>query len=384
MTNKILYIASLNPFVSGGGAQATLAYMESVLDVYGRANVDIMIPEECVILPEYRDLQYIKVRRRNLFKRCFDYIFGNLSRFTNCIVKTVKKNNYSLCIINGGVIAGNVVKIIKRQGTRVVVIHHNHEPEYHADNKTIESLKGHFLYFIKNAEKKAYKYADKNLFLTNQDMNTFLVQYGMAMGQNYVIGCYETKYSEKIVLKSNDEKKFLIAISGSLCSYQTVEGFKDFCFNYLKIAKVMIPNLRILVTGKQPAGAIMNIIDKDPLFNLVANPDRILEIVSLGKIFLCPTNIGGGLKLRVMDGLKCGMPILVHKTSARGYDYYYNKPYFKIYNDEQTFYAGLSQLLKFIAEETNFSEIIVKDFVSYFGYESGTNRLQYILESKGK
>ena len=85
--DKVLFIASCNPFIKGGGSQAVLAYMESVVDIYGTENVDIMIPQECIIPSRYANLGYIKVKKRKAFEKYFDYIVGNLSRFTIPITK---------------------------------------------------------------------------------------------------------------------------------------------------------------------------------------------------------------------------------------------------------------------------------------------------------
>lgn len=377
--DKVLFIASCNPFIKGGGSQAVLAYMESVVDIYGTENVDIMIPQECIIPSRYANLGYIKVKKRKAFEKYFDYIVGNLSRFTIPITKAVKRKRYSICIINGGVIAGNAVTKLKKQGIKVAVIHHNYEPEYHADNKTIESLNGHFLYYIAKAEKIAYKNADYNLFLTNQDKQTFFHKYGKSIGINTVIGCYETKYSETSHIGSVYGKEYSIAISGSLCDYQTIVGVTNFYDKYYTIAKNIISDLKILLTGRNPDSVIRGIVKTNPDFQLVANPEKILEEVSKAKIFVCPTNIGGGLKLRVMDGLKCGMPVLVHEISARGYDFYYDKPYFKIYSDEVTFSNCLTDIIRFMDSVPNYETMIFSDYVKYFGFENGKNRLRNVL-----
>ena len=87
MMGNVLFIASGNPFIKGGGSQAILAYMESIIDIYGKDCTDIMIPQECIVPLQYADIKYLKVKRRSTAEKCLDYLTGNLSRFTKPIIK---------------------------------------------------------------------------------------------------------------------------------------------------------------------------------------------------------------------------------------------------------------------------------------------------------
>ena len=110
---------------------------------------------------------------------------------------------------------------------------------------------------------------------------------------------------------------------------------------------------------------------------IIPNPIDIEKEVVNNDIFVCPTCIGGGLKLRVMDGLKVGLPILVHEVSARGYDYFFTHDWFQIYNDKESFIAALKQI-KDIFKNID-SNIIIQEYNNYFSFEAGVKRLKYCL-----
>lgn len=125
-----------------------------------------------------------------------------------------------------------------------------------------------------------------------------------------------------------------------LVNYKIRVGIKDFYNKYLPIAKLLIPSLKVLLTGKNPTEVIKRIQrSDDETLTIIVNPHDILSIVQHGRIYLCPICIGGGLKLRSKDGIKCGMSILVHEVSARGYNYLFNKLYF----NERSFEQGISR-----------------------------------------
>lgn len=79
-------------------------------------------------------------------------------------------------------------------------------------------------------------------------------------------------------------------------------------------------DISIVFTGKNPSTSLITRINElSPRVTLKANPQDIDSIVSQCDIFLCPARLGGGMKLRVMDGLRNGLPVLAHEVSARGY-----------------------------------------------------------------
>ena len=381
MCKRVLFIATCPPFSSGGGSQATRAYMDAVLDIFDRKNVDVMLFENAYIPENYQDICYIKVPSIALHKQALYYIRGYLSRFTLPLIEYMNnhKKDYNLCIINSGLVGGKAVPIIHSLGIKTVVIHHNYEVEFRRDNKSVETLNGHYLGLVKRIERMSFKNTDLNLFLTRQDVMLFQKAYGDA-DNCYVIGTFDYKEREKEEL-NKISKEFDLSISGTLANYQTTVGVLDFYKNYLAIAKQLIPNLKILLTGRAPSQQIVEIQKKEnDVFSIIPNPEKILPVVRRGRVYLCPTCIGGGLKLRAMDGLKCGMPVLVHEVSSRGYDFFFEKPYFRVYNDKNSFENGLKDLLFFLTTSPNCEEQINKDYYEFFGYEKGVERMRRALQ----
>lgn len=376
---KVLFLATFDFNLWGGGAQAVRAYLDSTLEIFGSDNVDVMIGAEYKLLDEYKNLNTIRVSKRSKIKSLFGFLRGSMARWTlplqqfvNCHYK-----EYDLVIINSGLI-GTIVPSIKRRGLKVVTIHHNEEIEYCMENKNIYTLGGRCRYFVNNAQRKAYEYSDVNLFLTIQDKIKFESMYGKPLKQtNDVIGVYDYR-TARIVQNFSSSVDYNIGISGSLATYQTTHGIIDIMDNYINIIRDLIPDCRILLTGRNPSPEIMKIAN-DNIKNVfvLPNPQDIIPIIQKCSIYLCPTDIGGGLKLRAMDGLKSGLPILVHKVSARGYDMFIGKPYFKIYDDRESFKKGLKDLLEFISNiNVDIKKQISNDYYSYFSYKAGTNRLK--------
>ena len=80
-----------------------------------------------------------------------------------------------------------------------------------------------------------------------------------------------------------------------------------------------------------------------------------------------------------MDGLRMGLPILVHKVSARGYDVFFEKPYFKVYEDRESFKHGLQELLRFSSKGFNRSDIQT-EYLLHFSFKAGRERVNKIIK----
>ena len=91
-------------------------------------------------------------------------------------------------------------------------------------------------------------------------------------------------------------------------------------------------------------------------------------------IFICPTNVGGGIKLRILDGLKLGMPIITHKVSARGYEDFWDKPWFQVYEDKDSFMAALNMINAVMKENVVLRDEILESYMRIFSFSNGKTR----------
>lgn len=97
-------------------------------------------------------------------------------------------------------------------------------------------------------------------------------------------------------------------------------------------------------------------------------------VLARGRYYICPTELGGGLKLRIMDGLKAGLPVLTHAVSARGYEVFEGFCLFS-YRDEDSFRHALDQLLSRpvdpISVQARYREV--------FSFDAGVERMRTIF-----
>lgn len=380
---RILYVATVDMYARSGGGLATRAYYAALCKLYPN-KVDLMHAKEYYV-PSEKDVDAgdtILTVRKSKVKRFAYFFIGHIHRFYPEIIDYLKCNvdKYSLCVINGGVYAGDSILQIKDLGIKVAVIHHNYECDYHRDNKTMSTFWGHFMYWVFRNERISYLNSDLNFFLTIDDMNKFKDIYGNSHAPCIRLGCFDYKITpllEPILPVFNNT----LVISGSLKYYQSEHGILEFCNNiFLKYIKSN-PDFRLILTGSNPTEKIKKMVKKySANMFLYENPLDISTCVKMGSVFLCPVSIGSGLKLRIMDGLKLGMPIITHINSIRGYEEFREKLYFKTYFDYASFEEAINIIRNGFACNKIVSEDIQNDYNLSFSFHAGVARLMTGLE----
>ncbi|AEF85503.1 hypothetical protein TREPR_0200 [Treponema primitia ZAS-2] len=383
---KILYIATGNPFVRSGEGLATIAYYNALMSIFNN-NIDIIMGLEAIDKHKNKN-NYFGAPRRNKLYASIALIFGHLHRNKKYVYLHLQKykDQYMWCIINGGIYAGDMIDYIKSMGIKTIVIHHNYEREYSVDNRTITSFGGLFPYYIIRNEKNAYLKADLNMFLTKSDMKLFEENYGVCNGEINLLGVFEPTIENIPMVVQKQSLVPSIVITGTLGSVQTEHGIRNFYKYYYQTLIKICPMAKIVIAGRNPTKKIKDIEkNSNNRIKIISNPDNIEDIIQSASIYYCPIDIGGGLKLRVMDGLRQGLPVLVHEVSSRGYDVFFGKPYFKIYNDYETFKEGFSSLVRMYGNNEIDNKQIQNDYVEYYSFKAGCIRLEkalYILKNE--
>lgn len=372
---RILYIAPHNLRKRTGGSLATLAYYNALVYLNGEM-VDMMMPAE---FNDDTFINVIPVKKRSFFKVLLS---GSLHRYKSAVNNYLMNHakEYEMCIINGGLYAGDMMDFLHDCGLKIIVIHHNFEREYAMDNKSILTFGGLTPFLIIRNERRAYLKAEVNCFLTENDEKKFMQYYGLSSAKSYQIGVFEP-YEVQLPTLSSRQKKNIV-ITGSMNSVQTMCGITDVHEHYYDIIRNLCPDWELVIAGRSPRHEVYNLQKENPNYiKVIPDPENMDEITAPASIFLCPTNVGGGLKLRVMDGLRMGLPVLVHRVSARGYDVFFSKPYFKIYDDRESFSKGLCELLEYISFGYERSKI-QKDYLRYFSFKSGCDRIKSIVRER--
>jgi len=379
---KVLFITNNLLDGNGGGSFASRSFVNAFSEV---ADTCLLVyPDKGKNIRPYIDHRIIlhSIEDKNKLTRFIDIYRGKINRYEHAVIPILATFKPDLIVFDGSLTSAGLIKIIRSQVNKIIVIHHNFEMEYYKGTPPSIFWRFPFMYHLKNAERDAFQNSDLNLTLTNQDSNLLRLNYdseGISKTEKW--GCFEPISTSDSLIKENDstKKKITFAITGSLGSYQTEVSLIPFLkYIYPNLLKTL-PESKLIIAGKNPSYKLIKECAKHPSINLIPNPEDMQLVICRADVYICPTNVGGGLKLRVMDGLKAGLPVLTHLVSARGYDDFKKAGCLFEYDNEQSFIQSMESILK-EKEKGNLNKVeIQKLYWSLFSFESGVQKLRDLL-----
>ena len=373
---RILYILKHNPWGIGGGCYACRNYLELFTEVFKDSCFDVLICSEYLesqISKDFVNCTFYPVSPRNKISQYLSPVTQILHRHQRVAVSMIEKNLYDYCIFDHNSIAGSLVGICKKKGIKTIVLNHNCELEYFRDNNSwLKNLL--LLPFVRKNERKAYLKCDYNIFLTDEDRDLFKNIYGESGTKTVVGGCFLRKGD----VINHSVTPFNVAcvklvISGTIGNVQNRDGinfFLDELYEYLP------ENIEVVITGRNPTEEIIKKVAKLKNVSIIANPADILEIVGKCDVLVCPTRLGGGMKLRLIDGLRCGLPVISHKVSARGYTAFVDKGIVCQFETAEEFGSCLVKVIDLIQNGKIDKTIIGKCAEDIFSFEAALKRLK--------
>ena len=373
---RILFVTKDNPFGVGGGDFATHAYLLALSEL-SNGNIDVFLRDDIEIDRSLK-ANYFVVPERNILSRIISLFTGHLHRNVNAVRKRLAEGvKYDYCVFNNCKTATGLIKQVRKLGIKVITIHHNVEPEYVRDNTPNPLHRVLLLHLVKKAERQSYMLSDYNLFLTRQDMESFSRLYRNNDSVKGVIGTFEFNQIPDISPKACDALHLTFAITGSLCLTQGIDGVRYF---FEELYQYLPEGSKVIVSGREPTQEVQDLCNSHANVQLIPNPKDMNEVINHADIYICPTRLGGGLKLRVMDGLRLGIPVITHATSAKGYDAMIDAGCVSVFTNQVEFSSQLNTIIDKIRNGAINRPLIRQRYEEVFSFEAGLERMKSILQ----
>ena len=369
---KTLFITNSYLRGNSGGIYATKAYInafallsESMTLVYamkeGLEAQDIL-EDKITMIPVWDG--------RSKAHKFMDLCLGTVNRFQKRIFKLIDPLSFDTVVFNNSDVSSGLINKFKALGVKTITIHHNYQIEYlRGDCSKLTLLPSLFWTYI--YEGMAVRNSDLNLTLTREDINLLQKHYGY--GKFDVLGVFEFKpFTELFYDATPRGHKYVI--TGWLGSKQTEESLIPWIREYYPLLKEEDPLSELTIAGRDPSVSLCNLAEVYDI-KVIASPVDMQPILDSADYYICPTDRGGGLKLRNMDGLKSGLPVLTHAISSRGYEYMISLGVVYSYHDHKSFKSGVKALCTSRYKKQD----ILNLYQSYYSLDAGTCRLDSLL-----
>lgn len=361
----------------GGGSFAAKAYAnafaalaENMALVYPVRDVETVygIDPRIKLIPRRKTGSWLRrVARVLLTGNMYDFSIGNLLK-TGC---------YDTVVFNFSPPAIREIDKARRFGCRIITVHHNYQFQYSKDN--FKGSKKLLLPWIRKAERDCVVKSSLSITLTAFDKETLYNVYDpgrkkpIEVGGTFLLDADGLSSASEYDLQTKEG----FIITGSLVSPQSLIPLTKWIREYYPIVRELYPNSKVTIAGKNPPQDFISLCNENQI-TIVPSPANMDEYLHDKACYICPIDAGSGIKLRVLDGLKFGMPVIAHEVSTKGYEMFLGK-YVFLYNDK----ASFTEAVKRVSSSTFDAEMIRQQCIREFSFSSGVERLSRILNKYG-
>lgn len=377
MNKRLLIITCHKLDENNGGANASKAIIHCFASLF----------DDCsLIYPEFENTSHYIPSNYKLYpchdsrtrlRKGIDMHRGVVGALYYCVKAHLKEHQYDIIVIDHSVTSTSLIRILKRTGAKMITIHHNVECTYLRDNGNERPITYRIPYnfFAKKAERDSLRFSDVNLTLTEQDAAVFRSWFNGICVRHW--GTFQWQpIEEKIFTEKEVGQTFII--TGSLGFLQSQFPISEFVRRYWPLVREVCKHARLIIAGRNPHQLLIEACAGQDDISIIPNPSDMGTLVEQADYYVCPINAGSGLKLRIMDALKQGLPVLCHQVSAAGYECMALNNGLFVYHEENSFKKALRKLL---VTKTS-RQAIYQAYKKQFSLEEGTAKLHTLLKEE--
>ena len=360
---------------NGGGIYATRAFVNAVSEF---SDVTLLYPAKSETGHEHvsssvRMIPVFDSRRR--IRKAFDLFRGRVHRYYGILSEHLKENAYDILVFDTSIVSAGQIQMARKYCSKIVTIHHNFQPDYAMDNTSVW-LRWLIVPRIRKYEKEAVLGSDLNICLTETDRQLMYSHYDCSHASRIeVSGIFEYERRRLPEIGASGRNGAFI-ITGNLSSVQTEKSLKSWISGYYDLLQSVPGFGSLTIAGRNPSAALSELCASRGI-RLVDSPADMDEVIRGADFYVCPVDLGGGIKLRVMDGLRNGLPVLSHAVSARGYDHFVDNGILQVYEDRASFRNAVDNLIHC----TKDAGWIQRQYYDCFSFDKGLKRVHDIFNS---
>lgn len=368
----------------GGGVQHTTALLQAFSAMLG-PQLTVVGREELQGIPLPRPAgRYIRVPRRHAWQKVWWLAtargYDLLSPFVDNWLRVLADR--PACVILDPSRVGRFAPRFAAMGSTVVTMHHNVEVDYVGSTDRTPFARRLLLHIVRKNERSSLLNSHVNLTMTGEDAVRLRSVYGL--DETAVVeplGTFDAFDAPPVpVLHPPPPLPYHIIMTGSLCDHQTIDGFMWFLLEVYPLLKARLPEVRVTIAGRLPTPGLIKMA-RTAGVALIANPANMDDEIRQAHVYLAPARLGSGLKLRLKDALRVGLPIVSHSVSARGYTGLLSDPFLQVFETSTACIEALVRIYRREPLDLGMRRHIQQCYLQRFSFASGVARLESILRA---
>ena len=178
-------------------------------------------------------------------------------------------------------------------------------------------------------------------------------------------------------------KKLVLGFLGSLDLYLNQSAAERLCNKILPLVRSILPTFEIstLLIGRNPPASIQNLARKDPLVSVTGTVNDVQPYLEEVDILVLPLEEGAGTKLRVLEAMAVGLPVIGSYLALRGIDGIVPGIHALIASNDNSFAIQITELALNPIKMRNMGRAARKLVESSYRWENITRKLSKDIES---
>ncbi|AUR51598.1 glycosyltransferase family 4 protein [Aquella oligotrophica] len=269
------------------------------------------------------EIHFLQIKKNKFLSLLYLFYYKpNYSMLYRCLADFKPEQQYDYILIHG-FHADSILENVNLTSARFFYRMHNYEYAYSMQKIPLEKnllMKLLRLYDnlkIKFREKWLIAKTEKVLCISSEEYKFFSASYGKKI---YFLPTY-LDTSKFVSFKNSNKPHPIVLFVGNLFTLYNKEALIWYLENIHGRIKSSISDYKFIIAGST-AGSdtkwLQDIIQKDKHINVYFNVEDMAAIYQMAKVFVNPMQNGAGVKLKTLDGIINGIPVVSTTVGASG------------------------------------------------------------------
>lgn len=276
------------------------------------------------------NINFVEFHQKSKVENYIEWLsYGHSVRYINKrmiqeAIKLIKNNQYDFVIIDHlrmYALYKHIEKYINRAETKIILIEQNVEftnmqENIQMEKNILKKIKGTIKeYRLKSYESNAIKNIDMLWTLTEDDLNKLLIISNFKKATKVILP--SAHYDRVKTEQSLYQPSFNLLFLGSMSWYPNVIGAKYFIDNIFNKILLIDERYKLYIVGNNPDQSLLKYASKNIIITgAVPSTDNYIEMCDF---LVLPNKMGSGIKIKVLESILKGLPIISFKEGIIGY-----------------------------------------------------------------
>jgi glycosyltransferase involved in cell wall biosynthesis len=153
----------------------------------------------------------------------------------------------------------------------------------------------------------------------------------------------DTEYFQPVARQNLTQRTPKLVFGGSMDVAMNQDAVRWFVASILPCLKQQVPDVQFWIVGRNPPAAIQSLAER-PGIRVTGSVPDVREYYRQADVFVVPLRLGGGTKLKTLEAMALGLPVVSTTVGAQGLDVESGRHLY-IANDPQVLAAHVVELL---------------------------------------